>query len=47
MAKFMDVHSGFVGATEDQLRAAHELDLAIEAAHGVHFECAWLDVEIA
>jgi len=43
MAKFMDVHSGFVGATEDQLRAAHEHDLEIEAAEGVHFERAWLD----
>jgi len=45
MAKFMDVHSGFVGVTEDQLRAAHERDLAIEAAEGVHFERAWLDPE--
>jgi len=45
MAKFMDVHSGFVGVTERQLRAAHELDLAIEAAEGVHFERAWLDPE--
>jgi hypothetical protein len=43
MAKFMDVHSGFVGVTEDQLREAHERDLAIEAAEGVHFERAWLD----
>jgi hypothetical protein len=43
MAKFMDVHSGFVGITESQLRAAHEQDLAIEAAEDVHFERAWLD----
>jgi|SRR5215470_6641304 len=43
MAKFMDVHSGFVGVTESQLRDAHEQDLAIEAAEGVHFERAWLD----
>jgi hypothetical protein len=43
MAQFMDVHSGFVGATADQLRAAHERDLEIEAAEGVHFERAWLD----
>ncbi len=34
MAKFMDVHSGFVGVNEDQLRDAHERDLAIEAAEG-------------
>jgi hypothetical protein len=45
MAKFMDVHSGFVGVTEEQLREAHERDLAIEAAEGVHFERAWLDPE--
>jgi hypothetical protein len=46
MAKFMDVHSGFVGVTKDQLRQAHERDLAIEAAEGVHFERAWLDPEL-
>ncbi len=38
MTKFMDVHSGFVGVTEDQLRQAHERDLAIEVGEGVHFE---------
>jgi Protein of unknown function (DUF4242) len=45
MAKFMDVHSGFVGVTEAQLREAHERDLAVEADEGVHFERAWLDPE--
>lgn len=45
MARFMDVHSGFVGVTEDQLREAHERDLAIESAEDVHFERAWLDPE--
>jgi hypothetical protein len=45
MPKFMDVHSGFVGVTEAQLREAHERDLAIEAEEGVHFERAWLDPE--
>jgi Protein of unknown function (DUF4242) len=45
MPKFMDVHSGFVGVTEEQLREAHERDLAIEAEEGVHFERAWLDPE--
>jgi Protein of unknown function (DUF4242) len=43
MATFMDVHSGFVGATAQDLAAAHEKDLAIEAEEGVHFERAWLD----
>jgi Nickel responsive protein SCO4226-like len=45
MATFMDVHSGFTGVTEDQLRDAHQRDLDIEAAEGVHFERAWLDPE--
>ena len=43
MAKFMDVHSGFVGVTEAQLREAHQCDLEIEGTEGVHFERAWLD----
>ena len=43
MAKFMDVHNGFVGVTEQQLREARECDLAVKAAEGVHFEHAWLD----
>ena len=45
MARFMDVHSGFVGVTQQQLEAAHKRDLAIEADEGVHFERAWLDQE--
>ncbi|GAA4452618.1 SCO4226 family nickel-binding protein [Phytohabitans houttuyneae] len=45
MGTFMDVHSGFVGVTADQLKEAHEADQAIEAEEGVHFERAWLDPE--
>jgi hypothetical protein len=45
MTKFMDVHSGFVGVTAQQLKVAHERDLAMEADEGVHFEHAWLDPE--
>jgi Protein of unknown function (DUF4242) len=45
MAKFMDVHSGFFGVTADQLAAAHQADLDIEGAEGVHFQQAWLDPE--
>lgn len=45
MAKFMDVHDGFVGVTADQLKQAHDADLAIENEEGVHFERAWLDQE--
>ena len=43
MAKFMDVHEGFVGVTADELAAAHDADLKIEGEEGVHFEKAWLD----
>lgn len=43
MPKFMDVHSGFQGVTAEQLAAAHQADLDIEAEEGVHFEQAWLD----
>jgi hypothetical protein len=46
MGKFMDVHSGFVGVTAEQLEAAHSRDLEIEADEGVHFERAWLDPEL-
>ena len=45
MAKFMDVHSGFIGVTPEQLLEAHEADLKIEGEEGVHFEHAWLDPE--
>ena len=46
MARFMDVHDGFVGVTGEQLRDAHNADLAIEDSEGVHFERAWLDPEL-
>jgi hypothetical protein len=46
MATFMDVHSGFVGVTAQQLQEAHERDLDVEAEEGVHFERAWLDPQI-
>ena len=45
MARFMDVHSGFFGVTEEQLLEAHGRDQAIEATEGVHFEKALLDPE--
>jgi len=45
MAKFMDVHEGFFGATTEDLAAAHDADLKIEGEEGVHFEKAWLDPE--
>lgn len=45
MAKFMDVHHGMKGITADQLREAHNADLAVEGQDGVHFERAWADPE--
>ena len=45
MATFMDVHSGFVGVTAQQLAEAHQRDLSIEAEEGVHYVRAWLDPE--
>ena len=43
MGKFMDVHNGFIGVTGEQLREAHDRDLAMERDEEVHFEHAWLD----
>jgi hypothetical protein len=45
MARFMDVHNGFVGVTEEQLLAAHRRDQELEGDEGVHFDTAWLDPE--
>ncbi|MFJ5995685.1 SCO4226 family nickel-binding protein [Streptomyces sp. NPDC092370] len=45
MPKFMDVHRGMKGITEEQLREAHNADLAIEKDEQVHFEMAWADPE--
>jgi hypothetical protein len=43
MRTFMDIHDGFFGVTEDQLAAAHQRDLAVQAEEGVSFDQAWLD----
>ncbi|GAA1389823.1 SCO4226 family nickel-binding protein [Kitasatospora putterlickiae] len=45
MAKFMDVHHGMAGITEDQLRMAHQADLDLQGPEGVRFEQAWADPE--
>lgn len=45
MAKFMDVHHNMRGITGEQLKEAHNADLAIERQEGVHFERAWADPE--
>ncbi|MFD9948908.1 SCO4226 family nickel-binding protein [Nonomuraea sp. NPDC059023] len=41
--KFMDVHHGMQGITADQLREAHDADLAIQSEERVTFEQAWAD----
>ena len=43
MAKFMDVHDGFFGVTAEQLKEAHERDLAIQGDESVVYERACLD----
>jgi hypothetical protein len=45
MARYIDIHSGFVGATEEQLRAAHQSRRRVEDTEGVRFERSWLDPE--
>ena len=43
MARFMDVHSGMVGLTQEQLQEAHRKDQEIEREEGVRFIKAWAD----
>ncbi|MFE9021971.1 SCO4226 family nickel-binding protein [Streptomyces sp. NPDC007808] len=45
MALYMDVHHGMKGITAEQLREAHNADLAIEEDERVHFQRAWADPE--
>ena len=45
MATFMDVHHGMTGITTEQLAAAHQADLDVEADENVHFKQAWADPE--
>jgi len=43
VAQFMDVHTSMVGVTAEQLAAAHQADLDIQADEGVNFKQAWAD----
>jgi hypothetical protein len=43
MAKFMDVHRDMKGITAEQLRQAHEADLAVQEEENVTFEHVWAD----
>jgi hypothetical protein len=45
MARYIDIHSGLVGATEEQLRAEHQGRRRVEDVEGVRFERSWLDPE--
>ena len=43
MAEFMDVHHNMKGLTKEDLKAAHEADLAIQGEENVVFKNAWAD----
>lgn len=45
MAEFMDVHHNMKGLTEEDLRKAHDADLAIQGEENVVFKNAWADPE--
>lgn len=43
MSYFMDVHTDMAGITKEKLTEAHNKDLELERAQGVHFIKAWAD----
>jgi Protein of unknown function (DUF4242) len=43
VAEFMDVHHGMEGITPEQLKEAHDADLAIQDDESVTFKSAWGD----
>jgi hypothetical protein len=43
MARFMDVHTGMKGITEQELLDAHAKDIALQDAEDVHFLHSWAD----
>lgn len=45
MPEYMDVHKSMKGVTPDQLRDAHNADLAIQDDESVNFKHAWVDPE--
>jgi len=45
MSQFMDVHHNMVGLTQDDLKAAHAADVAIQDEEKVNFKQAWADPE--
>ena len=45
MPEFMDVHHHMAGITAEDLRAAHNADVAIQGEENVDFKKAWADPE--
>ena len=45
MPEYMDVHHNMKGLTREDLKAAHEADLAIQKEENVNFKSAWADPE--
>lgn len=45
MPEFMDVHHNMKGLTKEDLKAAHDADLAIQGEENVVFKSAWADPE--
>ena len=43
MPEFMDVHRNMTGLTADDLKTAHDADLAIQGEENVIFKQAWAD----
>jgi hypothetical protein len=43
MPLFMDVHDHVEGLTAEAVAGAHERDLEVEDAHGVHYLKYWFD----
>lgn len=43
MPQFMDVHTGMVGVTAEEIAAAHQADIDIQGEEGVEFKQAWAD----
>jgi Protein of unknown function (DUF4242) len=43
MPQFMDVHREMTGITPEQLKQAHEADMAIQDTEGMDFKKAWAD----
>jgi hypothetical protein len=43
MPEFMDVHRSMKGVTQEQLKEAHDADLAIQDEEKVNFKQAWGD----